>query len=492
MNTKQDRAFLDAIIEDPEDDTPRLVYADWLDEQGDSKRAELIRLQIELPTLLENTRRQRQLEQREKQLVPDQLAAWCRQLKLADDQIRLKRGFPEQVTLSAVRFCKRAADLVRQTPGMELNLDEPLTRAGMRKLADCEQLRSVRRLNLARCAVEADVVAALLASKYLTQVRELNLQGCSLSDGSVLAAVAEAAPRLPGLENLDLTENRLEDDHLVPLLGSTLMAQLKQLRLAFYNPIGNATLERLAAAPSLARLAHLDMSSSKVTAGGLKALLEAPTLTSLKHLYLGGTRVGNAGARLLAESPASRSLRYLSLADAKVDASGASFLAQSRNLGQLEFLELHTGQDDERSRIGNEGLDALANTDHLPGLRHLLLVDQEISDGGMRKLVKSRLLGQLTWLKLNSNPLGDDGVKALAASPQAARLQLLDLYDCSLTSSGGQALVKSPHLKALEYLDLTDNDFDRKTEIALRARFKGDVVLGTTEDWDSEDEEWDD
>jgi uncharacterized protein (TIGR02996 family) len=39
--------FLRAICADPEDDTVRLVYADWLDENGDPERAEFIRLQIE-------------------------------------------------------------------------------------------------------------------------------------------------------------------------------------------------------------------------------------------------------------------------------------------------------------------------------------------------------------------------------------------------------------------------------------------------------------
>ncbi|MBN9120375.1 MAG: TIGR02996 domain-containing protein [Planctomycetes bacterium] len=38
--------FLHAICADPEDDTPRLVYADWLDENGAPERAEFIRLQI--------------------------------------------------------------------------------------------------------------------------------------------------------------------------------------------------------------------------------------------------------------------------------------------------------------------------------------------------------------------------------------------------------------------------------------------------------------
>ena len=40
-------AFVDAIRETPDDRTLRLVYADWLDEAGDS-RGELIRLQCEL------------------------------------------------------------------------------------------------------------------------------------------------------------------------------------------------------------------------------------------------------------------------------------------------------------------------------------------------------------------------------------------------------------------------------------------------------------
>ena len=39
--------FLRAICADPEDDTVRLVYADWLDENGDPDRAAFIRLQIE-------------------------------------------------------------------------------------------------------------------------------------------------------------------------------------------------------------------------------------------------------------------------------------------------------------------------------------------------------------------------------------------------------------------------------------------------------------
>src|SRR5678815_2596982 len=38
-------AFIRAVLDCPHDDTPRLVYADWLDEHGQPERAEFIRVQ---------------------------------------------------------------------------------------------------------------------------------------------------------------------------------------------------------------------------------------------------------------------------------------------------------------------------------------------------------------------------------------------------------------------------------------------------------------
>lgn len=46
-------AFLRAICEDPAADLPRLVYADWLDEHDEPERAEFIRVQVEIGTMLD-------------------------------------------------------------------------------------------------------------------------------------------------------------------------------------------------------------------------------------------------------------------------------------------------------------------------------------------------------------------------------------------------------------------------------------------------------
>ena len=58
------RGFLEDIVANPDDDTPRLVYADWLDEQGDADSAEFIRVQIERTRLPEWDGRQVRLRLR--------------------------------------------------------------------------------------------------------------------------------------------------------------------------------------------------------------------------------------------------------------------------------------------------------------------------------------------------------------------------------------------------------------------------------------------
>ena len=51
-----DKAFLKALVAHPDDDVTRLVYADWLDEQGDPARAEYLRADSALAGLPEQAR----------------------------------------------------------------------------------------------------------------------------------------------------------------------------------------------------------------------------------------------------------------------------------------------------------------------------------------------------------------------------------------------------------------------------------------------------
>lgn len=73
-------ALLRAIIEAPDDDAPRLVYADWLDENGDPARAEFIRVQCDMHGMPNPDDRWNQLLRRSEALLHRNRKRWRREL----------------------------------------------------------------------------------------------------------------------------------------------------------------------------------------------------------------------------------------------------------------------------------------------------------------------------------------------------------------------------------------------------------------------------
>src|SRR5437763_11790587 len=72
----QRAAFIQAIIELPDDDTPRLVFAEWLDEHGEAERAEFIRLQCSLNSLAPESAEFGPIQERVNQLLNARLDAF--------------------------------------------------------------------------------------------------------------------------------------------------------------------------------------------------------------------------------------------------------------------------------------------------------------------------------------------------------------------------------------------------------------------------------
>src|SRR5207244_4436457 len=106
-----------AVIDNPADDTVRLVYADWLDEHDDPDRAEFIRGQVRLSGMepwddgyAALDIRCRQLERAHPQWlgVPDDFVSrterFCGQPKKP-----FERGFLAQVKLTPEQFVKHRA-----------------------------------------------------------------------------------------------------------------------------------------------------------------------------------------------------------------------------------------------------------------------------------------------------------------------------------------------------------------------------------------------
>ena len=193
--TRDDDAFLRAIIDRPDDDLPRLIYADYLDERGDP-RGEFIRVQVEL-SRRDASPPVRDLEARERQLLYRHRAAWLRRLDgdWWGDAV-FERGFVVQVDVSAWDFVEHAAAWLRR---------EPIRRAGLygsvgctRELAVCPALRSLTALSLRNNELEHQHVGQLLRSPYLTRLVELDLSYNHLGPAS--GALVANAPSLPCLE----------------------------------------------------------------------------------------------------------------------------------------------------------------------------------------------------------------------------------------------------------------------------------------------------
>src|SRR6478735_4473332 len=72
--------FLQTILEQPDDDSPRLIYADWLDEEGDADRAEFIRAQIRLRSVPSDDPAHASLSERIQSLQQRHGVEWIRQL----------------------------------------------------------------------------------------------------------------------------------------------------------------------------------------------------------------------------------------------------------------------------------------------------------------------------------------------------------------------------------------------------------------------------
>src|SRR3712207_3150772 len=119
-------ALLRAILDSPEDDAPRLVYADWLEEQGDPERAEFIRLQVALAALQPADPGAAELRRRCNELLagPGRRGRWAPRLPRGVGHPEFRRGFVEEVRCRAEDFLRHADRLFALLPLRHLNVGE--------------------------------------------------------------------------------------------------------------------------------------------------------------------------------------------------------------------------------------------------------------------------------------------------------------------------------------------------------------------------------
>jgi len=196
-------AFLQDIIDDPDDDTVRLIYADWLTEQDDP-RGEFIRVQIQLEGLSQRDPRWPELVQRQLNLLQAHQEEWAAPLRGLVRRFHFRRGFPDEVLLTVQEFLDRADTLLSVVPFVQLHLLRPSSQLHL--LADCEALTRLKSLALSYGHLNDRAVGELTRLPQLAGLRVL-----LLDHNFIRSPGAEAlarAPHLSGLKRLDLRGNQ--------------------------------------------------------------------------------------------------------------------------------------------------------------------------------------------------------------------------------------------------------------------------------------------
>jgi uncharacterized protein (TIGR02996 family) len=508
--TSERQSLLARVCAEPDNDEPRLIYADWLEEfgdgVGDAARAEFIRVQCEIEQLEEWSSRRLDLEERSADLFDEHHYSWHEELPdwargsggLERGQYR--RGFVGRVSATPEQFVGGARELFTAAPVREVRFG--WVTDGGRALARCPELAGLRQVDLLLRDTPVDL-PDLLASPYLT-----GLAGLALSHyrphpradimeaapmlGDNEARALAACPRLSHLTALNLKINEIGPTGFGALVESPYLTRMEQLNLKV-NPLGDEGLERLARSPWCRQLTHLDLFYTgisdaglrtlaaggparlrslklgeyehRIGADGLAALGQSEHLNGLRELDLAGRWLDPPAIRALAHSPSLAWLRCLDLSSTDFDNEMAKELAGSPYLRGLRFLNL------QNDRLGADGAAAFARSPVLASVVRLYLYNNPIGDRGFAALASSEHLGQLRELSAAGTGIGPAGTQAIASTPCLPQLQSLDLQSNELGDEGGKALCESPHLGRLRSLYLYDCGIGEAVTKALRERF---------------------
>src|SRR5581483_7617947 len=173
--TSQHDALYRAICEYPDEDTPRLAFADLLEEDGDPLRAAFIRTQVELAKVPEYD----PLWVKCRQFDPNAIHGWGMMHTLPKplpfgftwQQAVFRRGFPWLVCAEPLpAFADHAPALFALAPVGAVHLT---SRVGVARLSRCPHLARLTRLECSYTRLDGDGAARLGESEYAANLTEL-------------------------------------------------------------------------------------------------------------------------------------------------------------------------------------------------------------------------------------------------------------------------------------------------------------------------------
>lgn len=331
-------AFLQTILDHPDDDIPRLVFADWLEEHGNPRGA-FIRLQCERAKLAPHDAAWKPLLAQEAALRNQFEAEWSKPALRLVESVYYRRGFIEHVSVSATKLLKNAERLFRLAPVCSIRLTnaDSLTEIGA-----SPWLGRITELDLSGNPLGSKSLHALVRSEHCRNLRMFRLDRCVT--GVPAAEVLANAPALASLQGLSMNGNALGPDGVRAIARSRYLAKLCEFNLAENQLLGEGV---TALCETAARLTRLSIGNNGIGNDGAAALARCAPFADLRYLDLQNNAVGNLGVEALVQSPHLTKLEHLNLYHNHVSARGVQLLTESALLQNLTYLNLRSNEIDK-------------------------------------------------------------------------------------------------------------------------------------------------
>jgi len=445
----RDESFLQAIVERPDDDSIRLVYADWLEEHDQPERAEFIRVQIERVRLPDDDPKQAALFARELRLLARHGVEW-RAGPPIFASARFRRGFIEYVEAPAGDMIEQAEELFRVAPVREICLTgmaENGQGAALASRPELARVESIRLNDMLGGPHEPAETATLLQSPNVRNIRALTVVS-NFSCGLLRQLLARTA--FSRLRSLHL--NMFSRAGNVDRGADDAESEFEQLLVA-RDPADNSDRGADDVAGVLAEFPQLPLESlwvhkgrdceNSLSMGGLQRLVDSGHWRRLRELDVGVSPSNHQWPRF-GELLDHSNLRVLRLREGEGTGVGAlSFLSitDAKSWGSLEALGAHD------IFLGGDEMEQLLANPNLGQLRRLALVNCGLESEDADAIITCPSLAGLRRLNLGANCRSD-----ALATPKAAPMAGLVELDVSVTGRAAPAIGQSPYLRNVRIL----------------------------------------
>jgi uncharacterized protein (TIGR02996 family) len=424
--------LLAAVLANPEDDSPRLVYADWLEENDDVDRARFIRAQCELARLPVWNRRRRELARLAAGLETRCGARWRSELPALEGVTwaDFERGFVSTVRVEQPQpLYQHDASIAAAAPVHRAELP-PFDETNVpRPEGSLPWLRTLR-----------------LVRPQIAGIEEFTPhQGHSLIRGLSGLELVDSFPEV----DARWVSSRASQMPLSALSISGEYGDGEAFARALAGAAGNWKLTRLELGNTFVNYHTGYYDDSVIGVSGARDLAQGRGLTSLTSLDLARQRIRTPGLTEILTSPHFQGVRELKLRSNEIDVVEAFRQSEGAELLCLDLSE---------NAIREPGAAALADSPRLAALACLELDNCEIPGDAVERLSGAPFWGTLCRLNLSRNPLGRRGAQALERSGASVRLHDLRLVDCHLGLDAAAVLGRIPWLAGLQRLDLSWNN----------------------------------